>query len=364
MVNMNNEFAIIAGGTTASNVNCEYDEEEDGVEGRILSMEEFIARIRLRDDIFSMEGGKKLLTTELITVGLAAAAGIWITQYEPVSITFDKPELMSDSGRGRLVTQLIDRPQDVTPAPSNEIKIDKKALNRHKVPSAGTTKQSGGGGDFRARAVRKGLFGLLTNKVAGSNIVGDIESVSGITDGIDVLIAGKNTLKPGSTSGVGRKALAGIGYGPGNGSGLNGGVGGAGDIDQLFVNDAASIELKPSHSKRHSGYFKPVIKNGSGQFTGGRNKSEIQRVVMQNLQALRYAYNKHLREKPGFKATITMRFAIDEFGNVLSCNLVSTTMHDDVFEKQVNNIILRWKFEKISKPGDITEIVYPFAFSS
>jgi hypothetical protein len=87
------------------------------------------------------------------------------------------------------------------------------------------------------------------------------------------------------------------------------------------------------------------------------------RVVMQNLAALRYAYNKRLREKPGLKGKITCKFAIDEFGKVIFCEVVNSDMDDSTLEADIIDKIKRWVFEKIDKPGDVTEVVYPFAFS-
>jgi TonB family protein len=106
------------------------------------------------------------------------------------------------------------------------------------------------------------------------------------------------------------------------------------------------------------------IPQGSATFRGGRSRSSIMAVVYQNLSSLRYEYNKLLREKPGIKGNVKIRFSIDEFGKVIYCDVIESTIHDPAFERTVSAIISRWRFEKIDKPGDITEIVYPFAFSS
>jgi TonB family protein len=84
---------------------------------------------------------------------------------------------------------------------------------------------------------------------------------------------------------------------------------------------------------------------------------------MQNLAALRYAYNKRLREKPGLGGKITVKFAIDEFGTVIFCQIVDTNMGDPTLEQEVVSKIKRWAFGKIDKPGDVTEVIYPFAFT-
>ena len=87
------------------------------------------------------------------------------------------------------------------------------------------------------------------------------------------------------------------------------------------------------------------------------------RVVNQNLAALRYAYNKRLREKPGLRGKITCKFAIDEFGKVIYCEVIESTMEDSQLEADIVDKIKRWVFDKVDKPGDVTEIVYPFVFS-
>ena len=94
--------------------------------------------------------------------------------------------------------------------------------------------------------------------------------------------------------------------------------------------------------------------------TGGRQAS-IMRVVMQNLAALRYEYNKRLREKPGLKGKITVKFAIDEFGTVIFAQVVESTISDSQLEHRLFQI-KRWKFEKLISLV-MQPIIYPFVFS-
>ena len=103
--------------------------------------------------------------------------------------------------------------------------------------------------------------------------------------------------------------------------------------------------------------------SNQNKLTGGRSKADIMRVVMVNLSALRYVYNKRLKEKPGVEGKITIKFAIDEFGNVIFCNVIESTVKDDSLENQITEKIKKWIFLKIDKPGDVTEVVYPFVFS-
>jgi len=101
-----------------------------------------------------------------------------------------------------------------------------------------------------------------------------------------------------------------------------------------------------------------------GVLTGARDQKSIMKTVMPNLAALRYTYNSRLREQPGIKGRITVKFAIDEFGTILSCVLVNSSVNDSKLEQTVLNRIKKWKFEKIDSPGDVTEVVYPLMFSS
>jgi TonB family protein len=97
--------------------------------------------------------------------------------------------------------------------------------------------------------------------------------------------------------------------------------------------------------------------------TGGRSKASIMRVLMQNIAALRYVYNKRLREKPDVQGTVTVKFKIDYTGKVISCEIVKSTMNDPELENAIKIKIRRWVFEEIPQKDDVTEVVYPFIFS-
>ncbi|MDR3012160.1 MAG: TonB family protein [Chitinispirillales bacterium] len=95
----------------------------------------------------------------------------------------------------------------------------------------------------------------------------------------------------------------------------------------------------------------------------GRSKASIQRIVAQNSAILRHAYNRALREKPDLEGRITVRFAINEFGKIISVRVIESTMNDPKFERIVVHKVRNWKFEEIDKPGDVTEVTYPFVFT-
>jgi TonB family protein len=86
------------------------------------------------------------------------------------------------------------------------------------------------------------------------------------------------------------------------------------------------------------------------------------KVVVSHIPAIRHAYNRRLRDKPDLKGVVTVKFAIDEFGKVIFCEVVSSTALDRDLEMAVIRSVKAFSFEKIDKVGDITEVVYPFSF--
>lgn len=96
----------------------------------------------------------------------------------------------------------------------------------------------------------------------------------------------------------------------------------------------------------------------------GRSRSSLMKVVKKELKHLTEAYHNRLKDNSDLWGKITIKFGIDEFGNVLFSKVVSSTVKDSLLENTCDSIVATWKFEKINKPGDITEVVYPFVFTT
>jgi TonB family protein len=356
------------------------DEKNEGPE-RILTVEEFIERLRDRTDIFGADKNDRLRNTEIIMVCLAIIAGMLFTTFKTIKITPDFYQQTADMDNGSVTVKngFIDRqPQKNIETKTAQISNRKenrtlktgKNIKVHQEQAGGR----GGIGSIISRIARTELFTLLSRNASGKDVAdGEIFGKNGFAKGIDILLAGKhNGLKPGGTTSSGRKDYEGLG-GPGNGYGPSGfggtdALGIDGLINQLTGPDQLPITLRPPKTgpsvtgPRSPG--KGSVLESSGDVIGGRSRSEIMRVVVQNIGALRYAYNRYLREKSGIKGKITVKFAIDEFGNVVDCEVVSSSIGYEELESAVKAKIMRWKFDKIDKPGDITEVVYPFVFST
>jgi hypothetical protein len=100
---------------------------------------------------------------------------------------------------------------------------------------------------------------------------------------------------------------------------------------------------------------------------GKRSKVSIMKTVMDNLAKLRYAYNKRLKEKPFLYGKITVKFSISQNGNVLSSEVVSSTIDDSKLDTIIKQKIMGWKFDTLVLPNntsvDTTIVIYPFVFS-
>ncbi len=338
------------------------DDEENEEPGRLLTEEEYFRKLMERGDIFYFEDNKRLKITEIVSVFCALLTCVLISTREIDRIDEDFYQKIDFSGKVAVMTTTIDRPafNDRKEQSRPEPKLtDRTTIRKNK--SQGKGGPDGGGGDPRARVTQKGVLGLISGQIKGKTFASaDIFGKGGFAENIDAIISGVGGLRTGG-GGVGRKGVAGIGYGMGYNSGMGGGSGGIGDlVDNLMSSSFGdAVQLKRRATLEIA---QPTFTKG-GSLTSGRSKASILRVVMQNIASLRYAYNKRLREKPGLKGKITVKFAIDEFGKVLFCKLEESTLSDSDLETQVVDKINRWRFEEIDKPGDVTEVVYPFVFS-
>lgn len=97
---------------------------------------------------------------------------------------------------------------------------------------------------------------------------------------------------------------------------------------------------------------------------GKRSKANIMRTIRNNMASLKYVFNRRLKEYPGLKGKITVRWDINEFGEVSNVHVVVSTYNDPIFEKAIVTKIQAWNFGKIDIPGDITTVTYPFVFTA
>jgi TonB family protein len=215
--------------------------------------------------------------------------------------------------------------------------------------------------EVRARVVKKGMLGFLSGEVFDKNVMyTDMTAINDFNSKIDAILQDLGGLKPVDDNSINRKSVAGIGYSDNYKKEFVTSSGGVEDLVGELVNeDMKSMSLetrKPLDFATHG------FVDGAALISG-RSRANIMGVIIQNLPGIRYAYGKRFREKSELTGKVTVKFAIDEFGKVIFCSVVTSTIDDPTLEKSIVNKIKKWAFEKINKVGDVTEVVYTFAFS-
>jgi len=337
------------------------DDDDDEEPGRILTDAEYAELAKSRPDVFYVEKTNRTRNIQIVCVIIATALCIYLGTRTVMEVATDFFEKLPEERTAKLV-----KAEEVAATLEKKKEEEKKEDMKSDQKKLKPTKSQGvsanqGGGDPRARVTQMGVLGIVSGQIKGKSVASaDIFGKGGFATDIDAILSGVGGLKSGGDGGVGRKGVAGIGYGSGYGSGFGGGGGGIDDLlGGLMGGGGGSLDLKKRGELKVSS---PDFLKG-GALTGGRSRASIQRVVMQNMAALRYAYNRRLRDKPGLNGKITVKFAIDEFGKVIFAQVVESTMADSELERTVVDRVKSWNFDKIDKPGDVTEVVYPFVFS-
>jgi TonB family protein len=109
-------------------------------------------------------------------------------------------------------------------------------------------------------------------------------------------------------------------------------------------------------------YFPGFTEGASGTLVGGRSRLNVIRVILVNSPSLRYAYNKRWRQKPGLAGKLTVRFAVNGSGKVISASAEESTLADSSLEAAVVTNVKRWNFERINAFDDVTEVTFPVLF--
>ena len=95
--------------------------------------------------------------------------------------------------------------------------------------------------------------------------------------------------------------------------------------------------------------------------SGSRSAADIMKVVRQRTPGLRHIYNKFLKEKPGFKGKVVLKFTIAPGGEVISISVASSTTGYGEFDAAIKSAVGNWTFSKV-KSGNTT-VTIPFTFS-
>ncbi len=335
--------------------------EDDGEEGlarqRVLSESEVIARLARRPEVLLCD--RERLTKGLVAGCLAAGllVGLWLQGLQFAAHVAEAWRAVDLAERNVRVVDAIDRPDRPRPHPDQPVR---RTMSRVAARHTGTPGRRPGGSS-RARMRTMGVFQYAASHAGpGAATMEAMRGMSSIAISIDRLFQGKRFVAASGGGGAGRVGVQQIGFDlPGNDGG---------SVEALF-NALAQPEPATVRSLKHRvrDRLKPTDPVGSsGRYLGsnGRSRSDIMKVVYQNISGLRYIYSSWLRGRPGLKGKVTVTFAIDEFGKVISVFVIESTLRDEALEKAIVDQIRTWRFDKIDKPGDITEVIHPFMFST
>ncbi|HEX2957251.1 MAG TPA: AgmX/PglI C-terminal domain-containing protein [Chitinispirillaceae bacterium] len=343
-------------------VNRLYEEEVEQA-GRILSLGEFIEKIKTRTDIFQNDQNTLIGRVEGVCLVSALLAG-YLLSISKIDLAQAVHSDFFEAGM-REVNAIVQ--PDYVERPQTEVNhITNVSVKRPLKPTPAATadnRQLGrAAGSPKDRVAKAGIFAMMSQpKIKGVDAAfGDIAGKGGYTETIDAVLSGLGGLKQGSGSNSGRRGVSNLGFGTGYGLTGDGDGSGIGDIGSLTGYQTLDIRYK-----ERNGTLRHEFPTTGGKIAvGGRSRSSIMAVVFQNIPALRYLYNSRLNLIPGLKGKITVKFAVDEFGNVLHCEIVESSIRDAELEQKVVAKIKAWRFDKIDKPGDVTEVLYPFVFAA
>jgi len=102
------------------------------------------------------------------------------------------------------------------------------------------------------------------------------------------------------------------------------------------------------------------IDMGSGN--SSRSKAEILAVVKARTPGLQNVYNKYFKLKPGFAGKVTLKFTINQEGNITSISIASSTTGYVEFDEAVKNMVSTWKWKSLEKKAGNTTLTIPFNF--
>ncbi len=172
------------------------------------------SEVKRKIENLNNDGKSRLLLLLLICFTLAIATGIYIITRETVTVTSDFLEKIPEPYVAKLV-------REENSLPMQELKKEGNAPLQNQY----SRNTQAGGGNPRTRVAQKGVLGSISGGIKGKSVAqADIFGKGGFASDIDAILAGVGGLKSGGNGGVGRKGVAGIGYGAGYGSGFGGGL--------------------------------------------------------------------------------------------------------------------------------------------
>ncbi len=195
-----------------------------------------------------------------------------------------------------------------------------------------------------------GIFGAWS--AAGMDSLGEGVLSGGLADSIGSLTGPKGVQRG---TGLGR-----FGRGPGGGGqveGLGGwGPRGNGPGGNPFGDGDGGCADCPSKEEGGIARFEDPLVIGGPHI----DRSLIQEVVLRNMQAIRYCYQRELQRTPGLGGKVVVGFTIATDGSVSRAATKESSVNNSSVESCINGRFMRMQFPEL---GGMAVVSYPFLFS-
>jgi outer membrane biosynthesis protein TonB len=221
-------------------------------------------------------------------------------------------------------------------AKGDKVEVDKRTKDKQVVDEFMSGLNFGANSDSGAMDGMGGIANLDANMQGG---LGGVIGAKGVQAGSGGLGASGGGLGGGGTA----DGVGGLGT-KGSGRGSSGYGKGGGSVGQ----------------KRSGGSIKS---GGTPIILGALDKSLIDAVIRQNMNQIRYCYQRELTKNPGLKGKIIVKFTIAADGSVSKAGIKTSSMGNAAVESCIAGRFKRFKFPQ-PKGGGVVIVSYPFIFSS
>lgn len=244
-------------------------------------------------------------------------------------------------------------PEPPRPAEAPKPEPAPPAAQAEAAPAPAPVPPKPGGGsrsreEIRQSVARKGLLGLLGGRgsAATSNTRGSILEGQGPAQDLDKVLERVEGLR----------AVPRRGQGGDLGAGESGPPAGIDEAARRVTAPTRTVRLEERRPERVEAPEEPAL----DELTLKEAVAAIHRTVGTYLGGIRYLYNRELRRNPDLEGKLTVSITIGPEGQVVSCEVVESTLESPVLEREVLARIRKWKFPPVAR-RDVT-VTYPFVF--
>jgi TonB family protein len=271
---------------------------------------------------------------------------------------------------------------ELPPPPSVTEDVGGEGLFSENGGRAGRQRGSGtGAGSTESRRISreaisreagsKGLLGLMTGvnvRAVEDGLLGDAGEGNGVGENMDRLLSSLDDAGP----------SAGGGYGAGGETGTGSGIGseydnievrGERSDKQAGIDDLVTrLETGRAGSASRKGALK--IDNtsevaGQGKRSALRSSEAIRGVLLRHVPAVKYCYERKLRENPNLRGKIVVQIIVAPDGSVSDASVVSSTIGDPDVEQCILSRVRQWKdFEPINPNEGTVTFKQTYTFGS